>query len=343
MNPLPLPVPLAAAEVSSVDTELPAYLFLHELTSRGYVHAVVRDLPVAHTPDVLPEGHQLVLGVDNTAGHDHVALVEDCVVWLESWRRGGRLRVAAAHPEAARRVTEQLLSRLTPSSGPGQVRVEFADAQTGSRHIDLDVTPWPQISHLYPAAVVASMQRLAAHEPTDDDPRLLLWHGRPGTGKTTALRALLDAWRDWTAPVVVSDPGSLLTDGRYLRRILLDQPDDDAAWRLIVMEDAEALLRAHQGGSAVGKMLNLADGLLGQGLRCLFLLTTNQGLDQVHPALLRPGRCLSLVEFAPLSPSEASVLRGEAIARPMTLAEVMSREVDVVIDLHPDVGTYLYL
>ena len=169
MNPLPLPVPLAAAEVSSVDTELPAYLFLHELTSRGYVHAVVRDLPVAHTPDVLPEGHQLVLGVDNTAGHDHVALVEDCVVWLESWRRGGRLRVAAAHPEAARRVTEQLLSRLTPSSGPGQVRVEFADAQTGSRHIDLDVTPWPQISHLYPAAVVASMQRLAAHGTTTHD------------------------------------------------------------------------------------------------------------------------------------------------------------------------------
>lgn len=341
MNPVALPVPTAAAEVSRVDTELPAFLFLHELTSRGYVHAVVRDLPVAHTADVLPEGHHLVLGVDNTAGHDHVALIEDCVVWLESWHRGGRLRVAAAEHEAARRVTEQLLSRLTPPSGPGQVRVEFADARTGSRHLDLDVKPWSQISHLYPAAVVASMQRLADHEPVDDDPRLLLWYGRPGTGKTTALRALLDAWREWTAPVVISDPGALLTDGRYLRRILLDQSDD--AWRLIVMEDAEALLRAHQGGSTVGTMLNLADGLLGQGLRCLFLLTTNQGLDQVHPALLRPGRCLSLLEFAPLSASEASALRGEAISRPMTLAEVMSREVDVVTDLRPDVGTYLYL
>jgi hypothetical protein len=91
-----------------------------------------------------------------------------------------------------------------------------------------------------------------------------------------------------------------------------------------VLEDAEALMRVRGGGRAVGTLLNLADGLLGQGLRCLFLLTTNQTLEQVHPALLRPGRCLSLLEFGALSAAEAAVLRGGPVARSMTLAEAMS-------------------
>src|SRR5690349_20929157 len=121
-----------------------------------------------------------------------------------------------------------------------------------------------------------------AHAPaTDEARRLLLWHGVPGTGKTTAIRALLDAWRAWAHGVVVSDPEALLNDGRYLRRTVLNQSDDqeddcddDAGrWRLLVLEDAETLLHKGTAGRGMSTLLNLCDGLLGQGLRCLFLIT----------------------------------------------------------------------
>jgi ATP-dependent 26S proteasome regulatory subunit len=152
----------------------------------------------------------------------------------------------------------------------------------------------------------------------------VLWHGAPGTGKTSAVRALVHAWRGWADTVVVTDPEALLTEGRYLRRLVLDADDDDERWTTFVLEDAEALLRKETGGAAMGRLLNLTDGLLGQGLRCLFVITTNEPLGAIHPAIVRPGRCLAQVEFGPLSTAQAAGLLGRPVDRPMTLAEVMS-------------------
>ena len=50
----------------------------------------------------------------------------------------------------------------------------------------------------------------------------------------------------------------------------------------------------------LGRLLNLCDGILGHGLRVLVLLTTDEDLGQLHPAVTRPGRCLSQIEFEPL-------------------------------------------
>ena len=101
----------------------------------------------------------------------------------------------------------------------------------------------------------------------------------------------------------MTDPELLLKDGRYLRRPVLDHCDDRDdeddedihgdrvdRWQLLVLEDAEALLRkGHRLAAAMSMLLNLTDGLLGQGLRCLFLITTNEPLAAVHPALVPAG------------------------------------------------------
>jgi hypothetical protein len=52
--------------------------------------------------------------------------------------------------------------------------------------------------------------------------------------------------------------------------------------------------------------LNLVDGLIGQGLRLLVLVTTNEPLERIHPAVARPGRCMSRIEFLPLTKEEAN-------------------------------------
>jgi hypothetical protein len=80
-------------------------------------------------------------------------------------------------------------------------------------------------------------------------------------------------------------------------------------WRLLVMEDTGELLRPDAKaiiGQGLSRFLNVVDGLIGQGLRVLVLVTTNEEIGTLHPAVSRPGRSAANIEFLPLSEQEAS-------------------------------------
>jgi hypothetical protein len=80
-------------------------------------------------------------------------------------------------------------------------------------------------------------------------------------------------------------------------------------WRLLVLEDTGELLRPDAKsiiGQGLSRFLNVVDGLIGQGLRVLVLVTTNERLESMHPAVARPGRCAANIEFDPLTEAEAS-------------------------------------
>ncbi len=53
-------------------------------------------------------------------------------------------------------------------------------------------------------------------------------------------------------------------------------------------------------------MLNLTDGLLGQGVRCALLVTANEPLGRLHRAVCRPGCCWAQVGFTSFAPAEAT-------------------------------------
>jgi hypothetical protein len=80
-------------------------------------------------------------------------------------------------------------------------------------------------------------------------------------------------------------------------------------WRLLVLEDTGELLQPDAKaviGQGLSRFLNLADGLIGQGLRVLVLVTTNEEIRKLHPAVARPGRSAANVLFAPLAGEEAA-------------------------------------
>ena len=173
------------------------------------------------------------------------------------------------------------------------------------RHRDIDAPAFEQIRINYAATVRDSIDRLISlREP--DRGRLIVWRGEPGTGKSHALRALAREWSDWCSAHFILDPEELLGHGgSYMLDVLSWDGDDDGRWRLVILEDAGELIACDAravAGQALSRLLNIADGLLGQGTRTLLLITTNESLKRLHPATLRPGRCLADIEFTARRP-----------------------------------------
>jgi len=168
---------------------------------------------------------------------------------------------------------------------------------------------------------------------------LILFHGEPGTGKTNAIRGLMTQWAPWCDFHLVTDPDRLFADARYLLDIVgkraemlgaptLTSVPEQNRWKLVIAEDADTQLVAgtkHDGGAALGRLLNATDGLLAQSSQLLVLLTTNTTLRHLHPAITRPGRCLSKIEFTRFSAHESRSWLGEdafAFDGSATLAEL---------------------
>lgn len=131
------------------------------------------------------------------------------------------------------------------------------------------------------------------------------------------------------------DPETLFADPRYLMELVIgdeDEEDESAArWRLLLLEDCDELIGGdakRSSGQALSRLLNLTDGLIGQGRHVLVAITTNEDLGALHPAAIRPGRCLAQIEVGPFPAAEAAAwLDCPADGLPaMTLAELYARK-----------------
>jgi hypothetical protein len=261
---------------------------------------------------------------------------------LIGWQGGCEIVVAGRDHACVRRASGRLaraLRQKAPRSDELAVRFWSVDRKHG-RHQRLEAPSWAEIAPNYPAAVRRSLACLLRGRCPERG-SVLLWHGAPGTGKTHALRALARSWRRWCRLHYVTDPEQFLARTDYLMRVATSS-DEDASkpmGRLIVLEDAGELMSASartEVGQGLSRILNLADGLLGQGQRCLLLVTTNEPVGRLHPALRRPGRCWSEIEFTPFGAREAAAWlrrRGASRAAPggATLAELFALADDRVL------------
>lgn len=151
---------------------------------------------------------------------------------------------------------------------------------------------------------------------------VLVLQGRPGTGKTRLIRAILGEMSRRNGgsaqAMYTGDKKALECDAIYVKFIT----GEDHAF---VVEDADHLLRPRaEGNEHLHRFLAIADGVVrGQGRKIIFS-TNLPNVGDLDDALVRPGRCFARIDVREL-------LRGEAATLIHRLASQRNLDAEVAI------------
>lgn len=298
---------------------IPEALFVEALNRDGLRHLRRETFPLREvSPPSLAKVGEELFSIRHARGETiALRLADRGVALLELGRGSATVEIAAQE----RDVVDELVDKLSQQLGAAEERDDevamnfWALAQHGPKSARRRVSApqWSEIAANYSQPTAIAVAKLiTARVPAGG--RLVLWHGEPGTGKTHALRALSHVWSDWCSTHFITDPEAFLGHGTsYLLDVLTSEDSvgvvNSPSWKLVVLEDSGELLSidAHERtGQALSRLLNVTDGVLGQGMKAIVLVTTNEPLGRLHPAIQRPGRCWREIEFRPLDVREAN-------------------------------------
>lgn len=140
---------------------------------------------------------------------------------------------------------------------------------------------------------------------SDDESGLVLFHGNPGTGKTSYLKFLLHTITKKKLIYLPPDLIQSLSAPSFIPFLI-----SEASNSILLIEDAENVLKHREAGGdqAVSNILNVSDGILGDVLRLKVVCTFNSKLEEIDEALLRPGRLIAEYRFHKLTPNKTAAL-----------------------------------
>jgi len=200
----------------------------------------------------------------------------------------------------------------------GSLNVKFVEY----RPYELEITPF-----LCDGIAALKEEMLQAFQ-NETASGLYLIHGKPGTGKTSFLKEILNEADKQALFIPPSIAGEL--GNPNLISLLLDHSDS-----ILIIEDAETILmkREADNSDAVSNLLNLTDGFPSDFLKLNIICTFNTDIRDIDPALLRKGRLRGIQEFTKLPPERARKLAeflGLDIEAngPLSIAEICNAEVN---------------
>ena len=157
---------------------------------------------------------------------------------------------------------------------------------------------------------------------------LYLFHGQPGTGKSTYIRYLIHQLKKKVIFISPKMAGEL--DNLSMTPFLLENRNT-----VLVIEDAEELITSREEvrNSNLSMLLNLSDGLLGESLGIQIIATFNTDVRNIDKALLRKGRLSSIYDFKNLTLERTNSLLQKLghnieVNNPLPVAEIFNFDKD---------------
>lgn len=184
---------------------------------------------------------------------------------------------------------------------------------------------------------------------------LLIFHGEPGTGKSSYIRWLAQQNPDMDfmllSMVTLMQEGGIKYLSRYItKKFSVSKQKKAPRNMVIILEDSDRALQpretANPMANVTSELLNLIDGCGPERDHVKFIFTFNMKTSRVDPAILRKGRLLRRVEFKKLSGEQLATiakqlgitLTEQELNTGLTLAELVYHDEDTGIETKRDIG-----
>ncbi len=204
---------------------------------------------------------------------------------------------------------QDIFKSFTVAKDEDHIRVRFwynAGSYNESYIRQIKCPTFKDIAANYPEQTLKEIEWLLGTDNPWEIGKVIFWMGLPGTGKTFATRAIIREWSKKMAPHVIVDPENFFANTGYLMEVLENGAEEEGESKdgnLIILEDSPRVVLTESRGAGdtynMARFLNITDGILGQGISSVFLLTTNDEIDDIDSAFLRSGRLLQRMKFEP--------------------------------------------
>lgn len=167
---------------------------------------------------------------------------------------------------------------------------------------------------------------------TKNDSGIILFHGDPGTGKTTYIKLLTSLVESKDVIFVPPSTAEALSEPSIIP-FLMDHKNS-----ILIIEDGEKVIadRESGNGSSIGvsNILNLTDGILGDCLNIQIIVTFNMNKEKIDKALLRKGRLIAEHKFMNLTIDETNALlkhlgKDKVSEKGLSLADIYNIETEI--------------
>lgn len=178
----------------------------------------------------------------------------------------------------------------------------------------LDVSDVPLLNN-YNADFIKEHEKILSYLTNPKGKGMILLHGLPGTGKSYYIKYLTKLIPEKKFIYLPQQMSNMLTGPGGIDFMM------QHSGAILILEDAEKIIRKREGGSDASTILNTSDGILSDLLKMQIICTFNCDVEEIDEAILRSGRLISKYKFGLLGQEKAK-----------TLAQELGKQINIVGD-----------
>lgn len=259
--------------------------------------------------------------------HDHFFIFKSNIV-LDLFRKSAFIVYSSNQEKQAQELQKNLLRFISKQKETTQISL-IVNGQRGLSTTDLEIKrPKTNIKIHYNDDFEEIHKTVLKNIRKQKTKGLYLFHGLPGTGKSTYIKYLIHQQKK---KVIFLSPNTAANlDNASFTEFLIENKNS-----VLIIEDAEELIisRDNNHNSKLSFLLNLTDGLLGESLGIQIIATFNTDLKNIDKALLRKGRLTAIYEFKKLESKKTNFLlerlgHNVEINEPMTITDIYNFNIE---------------